>query len=493
MEMVAAAATKDAKRNGGAPEWRVTVPEGSSVTVEHERCLAARAWGWLVSCVVALGAKVSGSGKRLWKIGADDPRRAVHGLKVGLALSLVSVFYYTRPLYEGVGGNAMWAIMTVVVVFEYTVGGCVYKGFNRAAATVSAGAIALGVHWVAVHAGGELEPFIRSGSVFLLASIATFSRFIPTVKARFDYGVTIFILTYSLVAVSGYRVEALLVMAQSRVCTIAIGIFMCLAVCVLVCPVWAGQELHRLTARNMDKLAGAVEACVKDYFADQPADGKQPPSDKAEGYKCVLNSKASEDSQANLARWEPAHGRFGFRHPYEQYKSVGAAMRHCAYCVEALSGCARSEIQAPHHIKQRLAGGCASVAARCALALREASSSVAAMKTSWALDLAVAEMNTAVQELQSDLRSLPSKLVEEESPAAVLDAVQLFTVTSLLIEVSTRIESVVDAVDTLASLAGFRSSDVEKDEASETETKVKQPAASDPDSYEPEKKHIEQV
>jgi hypothetical protein len=120
MEMVAAA-TKDAK-NGGAPEWRVTVPEGASVTVEHQRCQAARAWLWLVSCVAALGAKVSGVGKRLWKIGADDPRRAVHGLKVGLALSLVSVFYYTRPLYEGVGGTAMWAIMTVVVVFEYTVG-----------------------------------------------------------------------------------------------------------------------------------------------------------------------------------------------------------------------------------------------------------------------------------------------------------------------------------------------------------------------------------
>ena len=58
------------------------------------------------------------------------------------------------------------------------------------------------------------------------ASIATFSRFIPTVKTRFDYGVTIFILTYSLVAVSGYRVEALVAMAQQRVCTIAIGIFM---------------------------------------------------------------------------------------------------------------------------------------------------------------------------------------------------------------------------------------------------------------------------
>uniref|UniRef100_A0ACD5V2K7 Uncharacterized protein n=1 Tax=Avena sativa TaxID=4498 RepID=A0ACD5V2K7_AVESA len=488
MEMAATA------KNGGAPEWRVTVPEGASVTVEHERCRAARALAWLVSCVVALGAKVSGSGKRLWKIGADDPRRAVHGLKVGLALSLVSLFYYMRPLYDGVGGTAMWAVMTVVVVFEYTVGGCIYKGFNRAAATVSAGAIALGVHWIAVHAGDELEPFIRSGSVFLLASIATFSRFIPTVKARFDYGVTIFILTYSLVAVSGYRVEALLSMAQQRVCTIAIGIFMCLAVCVLICPVWAGQELHRLTARNMDKLAGAVEACVEDYFADKPpaADGGILNS-KAEGYKCVLNSKASEDSQANLARWEPAHGRFGFRHPYAQYKSVGAAMRHCAYCVEALSGCVRSEIQAPGHVKGRLAGGCAGVAARCALVLREASRSVATMTTSQALDFSLADMNTAVQDLQSDLRALPSRLAEEESPAAVLDAVQLFTVTSLLIEVSTRIDGVVDAVDELASLAGFRSADVDvDDEASETETKVKEPS-SDPDLDEPEKKHIEQV
>ncbi|VAH35109.1 unnamed protein product [Triticum turgidum subsp. durum] len=498
MEM--AAVTRDGK-NGGVPEWRVTVPEGASVTLEHEACLAARAWAWMVSCVVVLGEKVSGFAKRIWKIGADDPRRAVHGLKVGLALALVSVFYYTRPLYDGVGGAAMWAIMTVVVIFEYTVGGCVYKGFNRAAATVSAGAIALGVHWIAANAGHEFEPFIRSGSVFLLgkyprvpvhesrivcalanglatrsvraASMATFSRFIPTVKARFDYGVTIFILTYSLVAVSGYRVEALLAMAQQRVCTIGIGVFMCLSVCVLICPVWAGQELHRLTVRNMDKLAGAVEACVEDYFAEQ-ADGKQqPPSAGADGYKCVLNSKASEDSQANLARWEPAHGRFGFRHPYEQYKNVGAAMRHCAYCVEALSGCVRSEIQAPEHVKRHLADGCTTVAARCARVLGEAASSVSAMTTSWSLEFAVADMNTAVQELQSDLRELPSKLAEE-SPATVIDAVQLFTVTSLLIEVSTRVEGVVDAVDTLASLAGFRSADA-KPEASETETKAINP------------------
>ena len=155
-------------------------------------------------------------------------------------------------------------------------------------------------------------------------------------KARFDYGVTIFILTYSLVAVSGYRVDELLALAQQRLVTVAIGIFICLAVCVLVWPVWAGQELHLLTVRNMEKLAGAVEGCVDDYFAEEEAeeeDAKKRDQAKTEGYKCVLNSKASEDSQANLARWEPAHGKFGFRHPYAQYAKLGAAMRHCAYCV----------------------------------------------------------------------------------------------------------------------------------------------------------------
>jgi hypothetical protein len=118
MEMAAAA-----KGPASAPEWRVTVPEGASaVAVEHEACRAARAWAWLVSCVLAFRDRVLGFGRRVWRIGADDPRRAVHGLKVGLALTLVSVFYYTRPLYDGVGGAAMWAVLTVVVVFEYTVG-----------------------------------------------------------------------------------------------------------------------------------------------------------------------------------------------------------------------------------------------------------------------------------------------------------------------------------------------------------------------------------
>lgn len=66
-------------------------------------------------------------------------------------------------------------------------------------------------------------------------------------------------------------------------------------------------------------------------------------SKKSHGYTCVLDSKSSEDSWANLARWEPAHGCFKFRHPWQEYSKVGAAVRHCAYRVETLHGCVNSE------------------------------------------------------------------------------------------------------------------------------------------------------
>ena len=47
--------------------------------------------------LVAFGAKLA-------KTARDDPRRVAHSLKVGLALTLVSVFYYVTPLFNGWGG-----------------------------------------------------------------------------------------------------------------------------------------------------------------------------------------------------------------------------------------------------------------------------------------------------------------------------------------------------------------------------------------------------
>lgn len=52
----------------------------------------------------------------------QDMRKLIHSVKVGIALVLVSFLYLLNPLYNRVGDNAMWAIMTVVVVFEFFAG-----------------------------------------------------------------------------------------------------------------------------------------------------------------------------------------------------------------------------------------------------------------------------------------------------------------------------------------------------------------------------------
>ncbi|OIW08466.1 hypothetical protein TanjilG_03142 [Lupinus angustifolius] len=58
----------------------------------------------------------------LKKLGEEDPRRVIHSFKVGLAITLVSTFYYLDPLYHSFGSSAMWAVFTVIVVSEFSVG-----------------------------------------------------------------------------------------------------------------------------------------------------------------------------------------------------------------------------------------------------------------------------------------------------------------------------------------------------------------------------------
>ncbi|KAL6899504.1 hypothetical protein ACP4OV_006162 [Aristida adscensionis] len=451
-----------------APEWRVPMPEDASATQDDEAgpalSLAEVAWAEVVSCTAMLKTKVSGFAERVWAIGADDPRKVVYGIKLGMALTLVSLLFYVRPMYADIGGNAVWAIMTVVLAFEYTVGGTVYKGINGTVGTMSAAVLALGVHWATRKYGHRFEPVVASGSVFLLATAAAFSRFIPTVMARFDYGVTAFIFTYGFVAVSGYRVEELPMLALQRVSSFSIGIFICVAVSVFIFPVWSGEELRLLTARNMEKLAAAMEQIVEDCFAE-PA--KRQHVARSEGYRFVLESKASEDAHANLAWWEPPHGKFSFRHPYDEYAQIGAAMRCCAYCLDSLNRCVVSGSGS-----EVLGVACTRLGTQCARVLSEASCCVATMAMSRELGLAVAGMNAAVLELQGDLRALPhTPGVEHDETSSLMEAMPLFAVALLLIEASGRVKGVVDAVEGLATLAGFKQATATKDTEMAAETK----------------------
>jgi len=76
----------------------------------------------LTAPVKSIGRIPASWGRHAWSIGREDPRRAVHALKAGTALTLVSLLYILEPFFKGIGKNAMWAVMTVVVVLEFTAG-----------------------------------------------------------------------------------------------------------------------------------------------------------------------------------------------------------------------------------------------------------------------------------------------------------------------------------------------------------------------------------
>ncbi|KAF5772909.1 putative aluminum-activated malate transporter [Helianthus annuus] len=197
------------------------------------------------------------------KIAEVDSRRITHSLKVALAIIVVSMIYFVQPFYNGMGEAGLWAILTVVLVSEFT-------GLNRGFATLLAGALGVGAESFASVFGPTIKPIILGFLLFLIGKIhdfmslfilalATFLRFAPSIKRRYDYGVLIFILTFALVSVSGYRVDKILKLAQQRFTTIVLAGAMCVIISMCVCPVWAGEELHKLIVNNLEKLASFLE------------------------------------------------------------------------------------------------------------------------------------------------------------------------------------------------------------------------------------------
>ncbi|KAF5930180.1 hypothetical protein HYC85_031053 [Camellia sinensis] len=118
----------------------------------------SRVSNWFKALRDKLRSKVMEFLEEAKKLGKEDPRRVIHSLKVGLAICLVSLFYYFDPIYEGFGISAMWAVMTVVVVFEFSVGATLGRGVNRSVATFVAGGLAVGAHRVSSFCGETSEP-----------------------------------------------------------------------------------------------------------------------------------------------------------------------------------------------------------------------------------------------------------------------------------------------------------------------------------------------
>ncbi|KAG0490008.1 hypothetical protein HPP92_006871 [Vanilla planifolia] len=344
---------------------------------------------------------------KLWTIGVNDPKKAIHALKVGLALSLVSLFYYVRPLYDGVAGSAIAAILTVAVVFEYHAGGTICRTFNRVSATFLAGFFALGIHIIADRSTKEIGHIVHGTTVFLVALVASFARFVPVVKARYDYGMLVFIVTFTLISLSGHRMEKVLDLAKYRSYTVALGSFICVLVSMLIRPAWAGKELHKLVVGNTEKLANSLEgddAKCKDSLQ------------KIYGYKSILTSKALEERLA------------------------------------------------PEITRDHLCSAFMRLSFKSSTTVKELARTMKEMRKSSSMDDLIKDMRLAAEELQITLRTLPNwKITRKAHKTSVntgelsnkvdlhlLEVIPLATVTSLLMEISIRIEQIASAVNDLA-------------------------------------------
>ncbi|XP_010917158.1 aluminum-activated malate transporter 9-like [Elaeis guineensis] len=347
----------------------------------------------------------------VWEFAKEDTNRVIFALKVGLAMLLVSLLVLIQAPFKVFGTNIIWAILTVGIMFEYTVGATFNRGFNRAVGSLLAGIFAIMVIEIAMCSGHVAEPYVIGLSIFVVGAITSFMKLWPSL-APYEYGFRVTLFTYCLIIASGYRMGNPMRTAMERLYSIAIGGLLAILVNVLICPMWAGEQLHKELVNGFNSVAESLEECVKKYLRDDGSDHPEfsktvidefPDEPAYKNCRETLNAAARLDSLASSAKWEPPHGRFRhFSYPWPEYIKVAAVLRHCAYEVMALHGCLHSEIQAPYNLRITFQSEIHDAASQAAELLRSLGNNISNMKSSLHTSL-LKRLHSSTGRLQSSI------------------------------------------------------------------------------------------
>lgn len=94
--------------------------------------------------------------------------------------------------------------------------------------------------------------YVRAGT------ITSFMKLWPSL-VPYEYGFRVILFTYCLIIVSGYRMGNPIRTSMDRLYSIAIGGVVAVLVNVFVCPIWAGELLHKELVNNFNSVADSLE------------------------------------------------------------------------------------------------------------------------------------------------------------------------------------------------------------------------------------------
>ncbi|KAL7132521.1 hypothetical protein ABFS83_12G079700 [Erythranthe nasuta] len=346
--------------------------------------------------------------KKALEMGRKDPRKIIYAVKNGFALVVVSLFIFWKDPLSDVSQFAIWAILTVIVMFEFSIGATFIKGFNRGLGTFCAGMLAFLFAELAILAG-DCEKVVIVISFFIIGSIASYLKLYPTM-APYEYGFRVFVLTYCILMVAGNKTREYTTAILTRLVLIAVGACICFIINISIYPIWSGDDLHSLVVNNFKDLATSLEGCVNGYlkyveYERAPTRFSTQATEDQLNYKSVIESAAREKTlQLGFAVWEPPHGRYKkLGYPWTTYVKVSAAVRHCAYTVMALHGCILSEIQAPPEKRQVFRNQLQSVSAEGARVLRQLGDKIEKMEKLSTSENILKQVHEAGEQLQKKI------------------------------------------------------------------------------------------